>query len=221
MLHAGGLLLKRLPQMEFPALADWLQGGRLSQMPAIAEKEARKQTVADFMALGEGPPFAELIAGTIVMAPSPFRSHQRVVLEIAFLIRKHIESGAFEGKLYLAPFDIHLGESDVLCPDLSFFSSARCHLLSDRGAEGAPDLVIEVLSPSTARRDRKDKREIYTHHGVRELWLVHPELETIEVFDLTTQPDQPISVLENGTHEAISTSILPGFLGKLEDIFRA
>ena len=190
-------------------------------MPAIAEKEARKQTVADFMALGEGPPFAELIAGTIVMAPSPFRSHQRVVLEIAFLIRKHIESGAFEGKLYLAPFDIHLGESDVLCPDLSFFSSDRCHLLSDRGAEGAPDLVIEVLSPSTARRDRKDKREIYTHHGVRELWLVHPELETIEVFDLTSQPDQPISVLENGTHEAISTVILPGFVGKLEDIFRA
>lgn len=190
-------------------------------MPAIAEKESRKQTVADFMALGEGPPFAELIAGSIVMAPSPFRSHQRVVLEIAFLIRKHIESGASSGKLYLAPFDIHLGESDVLCPDLSFFTQERCHLLSDRGAEGAPDLVIEVLSPSTARRDRKDKREIYTRHGVRELWLVHPDLETIEVFDLTSQPDQPISVLENGTHESISTAILPGFVGKLEDIFRA
>jgi Uma2 family endonuclease len=206
--------------MEFPALADWLQGGRLSQMPAIAEREARKQTVADFMALGEGPPFAELIAGTIVTAPSPFRSHQRVVQRIYQLIQNHLDHTPM-GEAYLAPFDIHLGESDVLCPDLSFFSSERCHLLSDRGAEGAPDLVIEVLSPSTARRDRKDKREIYTHHGVRELWLVHPELETIEVFDLTSQPDQPISVLENGTHEAISTAILPGFVGKLEDIFRA
>lgn len=220
MLHSGGLLLNRLPQKEFPALADWLQGGRLSQMPAIAEREARKQTVADFMALGEGPPFAELIAGTIVMAPSPFRGHQRVVQRIYQLIQNHLDHTPM-GEAYLAPFDIHLGESDVLCPDLSFFSSERCHLLSDRGAEGAPDLVIEVLSPSTARRDRKDKREIYTHHGVRELWLVHPELETIEVFDLTSQPDQPISVLENGTHEAISTGILPGFVGKLEDIFRA
>ena len=180
----------------------------------------RKQTVADFMALGEGPPFAELISGSIVMAPLSFRSHQRVVQRIYQLIQNHLDHSTM-GEAYLAPFDVHLGENDVLCPDLSFFSHERCHLLSDRGAEGAPDLVIEVLSPSTARRDRKDKREIYTRHGVRELWLVHPELETIEVFDLAKQPDQPVAVLENGTHESISTPILPGFVGKLADVFRA
>ena len=193
----------------------------LLPMPAIAERKERKQTVADFMALGEGPPFAQLIQGMIVMAPSPFRSHQRVILEIAFLIRKYLEAHPDMGKLYLAPFDVHFGENDVLCPDLSFFTSERCSRLSDRGAEGAPDLVIEVLSPATARRDRKDKREIYTLHGVRELWLVHPELETIEVFDLLKQPDQPVAVLENGTHAAITTDILPGLQAPLADIFRA
>jgi Uma2 family endonuclease len=189
-------------------------------VPPSAEKKDRLQTVADFMALGEGPPFAELIAGTIVMAPSPFRSHQRVVQRIYQLIQNHIDLTPI-GEAYLAPFDVHLGENDILCPDLSFFSSDLLQLLSDRGAEGAPDLVIEVLSPSTARRDRKNKREIYTRHGVRELWLVHPEMETIEVFDLVKQPDQPVAVLENGTHESISTEILPGFVGKLADIFRA
>jgi Uma2 family endonuclease len=189
-------------------------------MAAIAEKTERKQTVADFMALGEGPPFAELINGNITMAPSPFRSHQRVIQRIYQLIQNHLDHHP-SGEAYLAPFDVHFGENDVLCPDLSFFSTERCGLLSDRGAEGAPDLVIEVLSPSTARRDRKDKREIYTHHGVRELWLVHPELETIEVFDLAKQPDQPVAVLENGTHPEISTVILPGFSGPLADIFRA
>ena len=124
------------------------------------------------------------------------------------------------GEAYLAPFDIHFGENDVLSPNLSIFSTERCHLLSDRGAEGAPDLVIEVLSPSTARRDRKDKREIYARHEVKELWLVNTELETIEVFDLAKQPDQPVAVLENGTHPAIETTILPGFSGPLAAIFR-
>ena len=190
------------------------------RMPAIVERKARKQTVADFLALGEGPPFVELIQGIIVMAPSPFRSHQRVIQRIYQLIQNHLDRNPC-GEAYLAPFDVHLGPHDVLCPDLSFFSNDRCAVLSDRGAEGAPDLVIEVLSPATARRDRKDKREIYTHHGVRELWLVHPELETIEVFDLVKQPDQPVAVLENGTHDAITTAILPGLQAPLADIFRA
>ena len=190
-------------------------------MPATVETTRRKQTVADFTALGEGPPYAELINGEIVMAPSPFRSHQRVILEIAFLLRTYLEEHPDAGKIYLAPFDVHFGENDVLCPDLSFFLADRCHLLSDRGAEGAPDLVVEVLSPSTARRDRKDKREIYTRHGVKELWLVHPELETIEVFHLAEQPDQPVAVLENGTHPVIETVLLPGFAGTLAAIFQA
>lgn len=190
-------------------------------MVVTAQKAERRKTVVDFMALGEGPPFAELINGTIVMAPSPFHSHQRVILEIAFLIRKYLDHRPDTGKIYLAPFNVHLGESDVLCPDLSFFSTERCGLLSDRGAEGAPDLVIEVLSPSTARRDRKEKREIYAVHGVKELWLVSTELETIEVFDLPNKPDQPVAVLENGTHPEITTAILPGFAGPLADVFRA
>jgi len=188
-------------------------------MAALAETTRRKKTVADFMALGEGPPFAELINGDIVIAPSPFRSHQRVIQRIYQMIQNHLDKHAC-GEAYLAPFDVHFGVNDVLCPDLSFFLTDRLHLLSDRGAEGAPDLVVEVLSPSTARRDRKDKREIYTRYGVRELWLVHPELETIEVFNLAEQPDQPVAVLENGTHDAIETALLPGFSGTLAAVFR-
>ncbi len=181
--------------------------------------ESRK-TVADFMALGEGPPFAELIDGEIVMAPSPFRNHQQVVLNLALAIGNHLEAGNFPGKTYIAPFDIHFGEHDVLCPDLSFFAENSLHLLSDRGAEGAPDLAIEVLSPSTARRDRKVKREIYARHGVKELWLVHPDAETIEVFDFSRHRDEPVAVLENGTHPVIATALLPGLELPLAKVFR-
>ncbi|WP_367874910.1 Uma2 family endonuclease [Luteolibacter sp. Populi] len=179
-----------------------------------------KKTVADFMALGEGPPYAELIDGEIIMAPSPFRSHQWVAQRLYFLIQLHLEASP-AGELYMAPFDVHLGEHDVLCPDLSFFAKESLHLLSDRGAEGAPDLAIEVLSPSTARRDRKVKREIYARHGVKELWLVHPDAETIEVFDFSKQQNEPVAVLENGTHPAITTAILPGLELALAKVFRS
>ncbi len=186
-------------------------------MAAVLED---RKTVADFMALGEGPPFAELIDGEIVMAPSPFRNHQQLVQQLYFLIRTHLESSPV-GELYLSPFDIHFGERDVLCPDLCFFSQERLHLLSDRGAEGAPDLVIEVLSPSTARRDRKVKREIYARHGVKELWLANPDAETIEVFDFSKRQDEPVAVLENGTHPIIATELLPGLGLPLSKAFQA
>ncbi len=179
-----------------------------------------KKTVADFMALGEGPPYAELIDGEIIMAPSPFRSHQWVAQRLHFLIQLHLESSP-AGEIYVAPFDIHFSDRDVLCPDLSFFSADRLNLLSERGAEGAPDLAIEVLSPSTARRDRKVKRAIYAQHGVKELWLVHPDAETIEVFDFARQQDEPVSVLENGTHLVITTAILPGLELPLAKVFRS
>jgi len=181
--------------------------------------EGRK-TVADFMAIGEGPPYAELIDGEIIMAPSPFRHHQQVTLNLALALRNHLEATDLVGKVYIAPFDIHLGEHDVLCPDLCYFSPDRLHFLSERGAEGAPDLAIEVLSPSTARRDRKVKREIYARHGVRELWLVSPDVETIEVFDFGMRLDEPVAVLENGTHPAIATALLPGLDIPLARVFR-
>ena len=188
-------------------------------MSAVLANSGCKHTVADFAALGEGPPFAELIDGNLVMAPSLFRSHQRVVQRIHQAIQNHLDRHP-GGECYLAPFDVHFSETDVLCPDLSYFSEQRLDCLSDRGAEGAPDLVVEVLSPATARRDRKEKREIYTRYGVRELWLVNTDLETIEIFDLVDKPDQPVAVLENGTHRTITSDILPHFHAELADIFR-
>ena len=100
-------------------------------MYSHAETTRRKKTAADYMALGEGPPFAELINGEIVMAPSPSRSHQRVIQRIYQLMQNHLGRNPCE-EAYLAPF------------------------------------------ASTAWRDRKDKREIYTRHGVKELWKMEP-----------------------------------------------
>lgn len=188
-------------------------------MAMAAQSIDSKLTAADFMALGEGPPYPELIDGKLISSPSPSRNHQRVIQRLYQLIQNFLDNKDL-GEVYLAPFDVHLGDHDVFCPDLSYFSGERLDRLSDRGAEGAPDLVVEVLSPATARRDRHEKRPAYARSGVRELWLVHPELETIEVFDLATQPDQPIIVLENGTHAEITSMHLPGFTASLAAIFR-
>lgn len=188
-------------------------------MPVAVQSPERKLTDADFMALGEGPPFHELIGGSLFMSPSPTRKHQRVCLELALHLRRYLDARPGSGELYIAPFDLHLSELDVVSPDLSYFSADRRDRLSDRGAEGAPDLVIEVLSPATARRDRHEKRPIYARHGVRELWLVHPELETVEIFDLEKQSDQPIAVLENGTNQTFGSRLLPGLELPLAALF--
>ena len=106
------------------------EGGIGSPMGAIAEEAARKQAAADFMVLGEGPPFAELINGNIVMAPSPFRSHQRVIQRNYQLLQNHLDHNP-AGEAYLAPFDVHFSESDVLCPD----SPVRWRISSGREAQ--------------------------------------------------------------------------------------
>ena len=86
------------------------------------------------------------------------------------------------GELFSAPCDVVLSDSDVVQPDLLFVSREREHLLSGgENVRGAPDLVIEILSPATADRDRGYKRELYGRHGVTEYWLVDPIAETVSV----------------------------------------
>lgn len=76
--------------------------------------------------------------------------------------------------MYHAQFDVYLGEHDVFQPDILFVSNERRSILTERGAEGAPDFVVEILSPRTARIDHDNKRQIYARHGVDELWIIEP-----------------------------------------------
>ena len=85
------------------------------------------------------------------------------------------------GKIYVAPFDVVLSDTDVVQPDVIFVSNQRSDIITADNVRGAPDLVVEILSPATAERDRTLKLDLYAQHGVQEYWIVDPDPKTITV----------------------------------------
>ena len=122
----------------------------------------------------------ELLDGELIMVPAPNTRHQRVNAEIYAQLRQFIKERSL-GTLLYAPCDVLLSDTVVVQPDLLFVSREREHTITAENVRGAPDLVIEILSPSTSDKDRGIKREIYGRHGVTEYWLVDPVAETVSI----------------------------------------
>ena len=173
----------------------------------------RARTLDDFRKL-PAETRAELLEGEIFMSPSPDAWHQRIVGNSHKGISAHIDAiGA--GDIYVAPLDVELGDEAVQ-PDLLFIAAARRSIVRDR-VYGAPDLVIEVLSESTAVRDRLAKRRLYARHGVREYWIIDPESRTVEVLRLTGRRYGPAAVF--GIGDVIASGVLPGLRLTVRAVF--
>lgn len=139
--------------------------------------------VADYMELPEDGPRFQLMRGWLVREPSPTERHQRAIGNLHVFLRRWVSAGR-SGVVYLAPFDVVLSDEDVVQPDILFVSAERRSVVTPKNVQGAPDLVVEVLSPGTDRRDRVVKLRIYAEAGVREAWVVDPWAETLEVVAL-------------------------------------
>ena len=142
-------------------------------------------TVSDYEALPETGPRYQLVEGELIMTPAPDRYHQEISGNIEFLLRKYLEDHPI-GKLYDAPFDVYLTETNVFQPAILFVSNKRSAILSKRGAEDAPDLVVEILSPKTAGIDTGAKKKMYAQSGAAFLWIVDPESKQVQIYELTT-----------------------------------
>ena len=159
----------------------------------------------------------ELLDGDLIMVAAPNLKHQTVQLELATHLRQFIRDRAL-GKLFIAPCDVVLSDTDVVQPDLLFISRGREHLLSGgENVRGAPDLVVEILSPATADRDRGHKRELYGRHGVLEYWLVDPMAETVSIHH---QRAGALAATHTfGREETLRSPLLAGLELRLDDIF--
>jgi Uma2 family endonuclease len=122
-------------------------------------------------------PRCELLYGRLVVTPSPAPLHQRVAMRLARLLDDCARQQG--GEAFFAPLDVRLADHSVVQPDLLYISAERRHVLKDR-VFGAPDLLVEILSPSSVRRDRGEKLRLYAESGVAELWLVDPAAQTVE-----------------------------------------
>jgi Uma2 family endonuclease len=183
----------------------------------MAVAKPRPLTKFDYWQLPDAGPRYQLINGDLYMAPAPNRFHQDVSRTIQFEILKYLEREP-RGIIYNAPFDVVLTDINVFQPDLAFFSQARRGVLTDKGAEGAPDLVVEILSPSTAKLDLDQKRVVYARTGVSELWIIDPEKLEIQVFNLRVDPDVPAATLRE--NDVLSSRFLPGFKLSVKTAFQ-
>ena len=159
----------------------------------------------------------ELLDGDLLMVPAPNLKHQEVLgqlhVELVLFLRKQQL-----GRLFAAPCDVILSDNDVVQPDLLFVSHEREHLLhNSENVRGAPDLVIEILSPGTAEKDRGYKRALYARHGVAEYWLVDPAAETIQVQRQRAGTLTPTDTFGRG--DTLRSLELPGLELQLDDIF--
>ncbi len=125
----------------------------------------------------------ELHEGELSVTPAPSPQHQMISGHLYVLLWQHVKSRAL-GEVLCAPIDCILGETTVVQPDLVFLDSSRLSIISTRGLEGPPTLVVEILSPTTTLIDRSTKRQLYARYGVPYYWIVDPEARAVEAHSL-------------------------------------
>jgi Uma2 family endonuclease len=159
----------------------------------------------------------ELLDGELVMVPSPNVPHQGVVIDLGTLFNIFVRGNDL-GRVYVAPFDVVLSDTNVVQPDVMFVSRERLGIITHANIQGAPDLVVEVRSPSTAQRDLTIKRRLYAEHGVKEYWMVDPEARTVTVLLLRNGALEEVGIYRKG--QVLSSTTLSGFTLNLDEIFR-
>ena len=159
----------------------------------------------------------ELLDGDLIMVPAPNLKHQEVQFRLGQELGRFILDHEL-GKLFYAPCDVFLSDTDVVQPDLLFVSRGREHLLSDgEKVRGAPDLAVEILSPSSAAKDRGVKRDLYGRYGVTEYWLVDPIAETVSIH---RQRGGVLAATDTfGRGQTLRSTLLAGLELRLDDVF--
>ena len=182
----------------------------------MSTAENLKVTNAEFCELPEGPPYYQLIDGVVHMSPSPLFYHQQLAGRLYRLIWTHLERNPI-GELAIAPVGVFLTDFDTYQPDLLFVSEENRDRIGEDGVHGAPDLVVEILSPSTRKLDEGFKRKTYAACGVREYWIVDPDSKRVEVFDFRSSPETPRLTLE--ATDILESPLFPGLTIPLDRVF--
>jgi Uma2 family endonuclease len=155
-------------------------------------------TYEDYVLLPNDGKRYEILEGELTVTPAPSTKHQTASVNLLVLLSQYIKQRDL-GRLFHAPIDLILESSAVLQPDLLFVSKARQSIITERAIEGAPELVIEILSPGTSRTDRVTKAQIYARHGVPAYWIVDPEQKTIEIYLLEADGYRLAATLQGAT----------------------
>ena len=150
--------------------------------PLVGPPQGR-WTYADYAALPDDGNRYEIIAGVLYMTPAPGTGHQSISARVVTFLVTHVEFAGL-GRVFAAPVDVELAPDTVVQPDIVVVLSANLHRITPSRIIGAPDLVVEILSPGTAGYDRREKQDAYARSGVGEYWVVDPGAQTVELLTL-------------------------------------
>ena len=182
----------------------------------VTQRERIKFTYEDYKHTSDNERYELINGDLIIMAPAPREAHQRADMKLGTRLDTFVEERDL-GRVYSAPFDVVLSNTVVVQPDLMFISNERLHIITEDNIRGAPDLVIEILSPSTAGRDRTVKRTIYAGFKVKEYWQVDTDAKTIMVLLLGEDGYDVEGIYGEG--QTLTSPTLEDFTLNLDEIF--
>ena len=177
---------------------------------------ATKMTYDQYCLLPEDGKQCEVIDGELFVTPAPKPKHQEIVVRLTTELDGFVRKNGL-GKVFVAPVDIIFDQNTVVQPDVLFISGARLGIVQEKAIEGAPDLVVEVLSPSTFYKDLRKKMTAYSQFGVQEYWIVDPETQTIELYVRRDDKLQLAQKFSSG--ETLTSGLLLGFQLAVKDVF--
>jgi Uma2 family endonuclease len=178
-----------------------------------------KLTYEDYLLFPEDGKRHELIDGEHYVTPTPVRKHQAISGNVFGLIWSYLQEHPI-GRVYAAPFDVILSKHDVVEPDLLFISRERSQKIeTSPWVKGAPNLVVEIGSPSTRKRDETIKRRLYERFGVQEYWIVDPDIDSVKVFRRANDRYERAAELLLENDDVLTTPLLPGLELRLTKIF--
>jgi Uma2 family endonuclease len=172
-------------------------------------------TYADYLLTPDDVRY-ELINGELIMAPAPTTPHQRVSRNFGAVLWPFVRDNNL-GEIFYAPTDVYLSDTNLVQPDILFISAARAHIITETNIQGAPDLVIEIASPSTQDDDRIVKRELYERFGALEYWMAYPLTQTVDALRL--ENGRFVDAGHVGRSETLTTPLLPGLRIDLSKVF--
>jgi Uma2 family endonuclease len=180
--------------------------------------KARPITRHEYALIPVGAPNQQLIEGDLVKAPSPSFDHQEILLRLSRLIGNFLDQEPL-GRLCIAPLDVHLSEINVYQPDLLFIRQENARIIEAHGIEGAPDLVVEILSKSSEKYDLGPKRAVYARTGVEELWIIDPTKRTLALYRLADDAVTPFATYK--AKSKFTSVVLPGLTLDLAAVFKS
>ena len=173
-------------------------------------------TYADYARLPDNGMRYEVIQGELYMVPAPRPKHQRAVASLYGRLWEYLQRQP-AGEAFFSPIDVILSDlATPVQPDMLFIANDRLHIIKEDSIEGAPDLIVEVISPGNPMHDRRTKFQLYARAGVREYWIVDPEARTIDIYVLRGQAYAPLGSF--GPEEYTCSEVLADFAVGVSEI---